>query len=349
MGLKILHSADWHLDTPFTGFCDEKRQWLKREQRKVPGRILELAHAEQVDMVLLSGDLFDGQGSSESVDLMYHTLREFGVPVFVSPGNHDCCIPGSAWLEERWPENVHVFTGALEAVSLPELSCRVYGAGYRSMDCPPLLQNFRAEGEERYCIAVLHGDPVTRSSPCCAITEAQVRASGLDYLALGHIHRAGSFRAGETLCAWPGCPMGRGWDETGEKGVTLATLENTVSTRWVSLGFPQFHDLEVELSGNAEEVLARQLPAAGSEDFYRVTLTGWGEPDLDSLHSRFSHLPNLELRDRTQPPLNLWTDVEEDSLRGTYFRLLKESENPKAQLAAELSRRLLAGMEVQLP
>ena len=39
MGLKILHSADWHLDSPFAGFTEAQRQFLKQEQQKIPGKI----------------------------------------------------------------------------------------------------------------------------------------------------------------------------------------------------------------------------------------------------------------------------------------------------------------------
>ena len=349
MGLKILHTADWHLDTSFASFPELQRQKLRQEQRKIPGRILELAHAEQVDLVLLAGDLFDGPATKQSVDLLRHTLREFGVPVFVAPGNHDFCAPGSPWLEENWPENVHVFTGAMESVVLPELNCRVYGAGYQSMDCPPLLQDFHAEGQERYCICVLHADPMVRQSPCCAITAAQVRESGLDYLALGHIHKTGSFLAGETLCAWPGCPAGRGWDETGEKGVCIVTLEDSVQVRAVPLGFSRFYDLETEVEDDGITALEQMLPATSSEDYYRITLTGFGQPDLDGLTERFRHIPNLQLRDRTQHAVALWTELEEDSLRGTYFRLLRDSGDPRAKLAAEISQKLLSGREVLLP
>ena len=349
MGLKILHTADWHLDSAFSSFPEHQRRKLRQELRKVPGRILELAHAEQVDLVLLAGDIFDGPASREGTDLLRHTLREFGVPVFVAPGNHDFCAPGSPWLEEEWPDNVHVFTGPLESVVISQHNCRVYGAGYQSMDCPPLLQDFHAQGQERYCIGVLHGDPTVHQSPCCPITGAQVRESGLDYLALGHIHKAGSFRSGSTLCAWPGCPMGRGWDETGGKGVFIVTLEDSAQIRSVSLGFPGFHDLEAELDDGGEGTLEQVLPAAPSEDFYRITLTGTGEPDLNALRERFAHIPNLELRNRTQPELPDWEDLQEDSLCGTFFRLLRDSKDPHAQLASEISRKLLSGREVRLP
>ena len=350
MGLKILHSADWHLDSPFGGFSAEQREYLRRLQRRVPGKIADLCRRENCDMVLLAGDLFDGEPSRESVELLREALTECAVPVFIAPGNHDHCGPGSPWLEESWPENVHVFTGGLGSIVIPELDCRVYGAGYRSMDCPALLEGFRAEGREKYCVAVLHGDPANSGSPYCPITAGQVRDSGLDYLALGHIHRAGAFRAGATLCAWPGCPMGRGWDETGEKGVCIVTLEDTAEIRAVSLDTVRFVEAEADISGGTA-ALEKLLPAAGSRDFYRITLTGCADVDIAQLKQQFDAFPNLELRDQTEEPVDLWADAGEDTLRGVYFRRLRDisETEPRAKIAAEISRKLLEGREVRLP
>ena len=354
MGLKILHSADWHLDSPFGGFSERQRAFLKEEQRKIPGKIADLCTRENCDLMLLAGDLFDGIPSRETVQRVKKALESTGVPVLISPGNHDFCGPGSPWLEETWPENVFVFTGRLESVSIAGLDCRIYGAGYRSMDCEPLLKNFRAEGTETYKIAVLHGDAVQTNSSYNPITPAQVRASGLDYLALGHIHKAGAFRADETICAWPGCPMGRGWDETGEKGVCIVTLGETVDVRAVSLDAVEFHELEVDIGQDAVEALEMVLPGGGGTDFYRIDLTGYGEVDLPALKKRFSAFLNLELRDQTEPPMDLWADAGEDTLEGIYFQMLHRAmtEDPDradtVRLAAEISRKILAGKEVIL-
>ena len=301
--------------------------------------------------MLLSGDIFDGAATRESIDLVKKALKDCVVPVFLSPGNHDFCASGSPWLEETWPANVHVFTGALESVAIPELDCRIYGAGYKSMDCPGLLENFHAQGSEKYQIAVLHGDPTVSNSPYCPITTAQVRNSGLDYLALGHIHKAGSFRAGATLCGWPGCPMGRGWDETGEKGLYLVTLEDTAELKPVQMNTVRFFEETLDIGTDAAAALEHLLPGAGSEDFYRISLTGTGDVDVDALQRQFGAYPNLELRDLTEEPVDLWAEAGEDTLRGVYFRLLREiaQEDPNAVLAAEISRKLLEGREVRLP
>lgn len=354
MGLKILHSADWHLDAPFLGFSDDQRVLLKNAQRKLPGKIAELCRRENCDLVLLAGDLFDGKPGRDTVELVKKALADCGVPVLISPGNHDFCDVTSPWQTERWPENVYIFKGGLEAVSVQGLDCRVYGAGFQSMDCESLLNGFWAEGEEHYRLAVFHGDPVQKNSPYNPVTAAQVKQSELHYLALGHIHKAGAFRAGNTLCAWPGCPMGRGWDETGEKGVCIVTLEEEAKILPVGMELLRFHDMKVNVDGGAEAALEAVLPGAGNTDFYRIHLTGDGPVDVASLRRKCAAFPNLELRDETLPPLELWEDADADSLEGVYFGMLKKAmetdpENAhRIRLAAEISRKILHGREVTL-
>ncbi len=349
--MKILHAADLHLDTPFTG----RSPALGRELLKVPGLLVDICRREKCDMMLLAGDLFDGPWTAESMDALRSALAEAGVPVFISPGNHDFCGADSPYLSENWPENVHIFTQpAISSVALESLDCRVYGAGFRSMDCDSLLENFTAQGDEKFHIAVLHGDPTQVNSPYNPITAAQIRESGLHYLALGHIHQTGSLRCGETLCAWPGCPMGRGWDETGIKGVLLVTVEATAQAQFLPLGLPQHHDLEIP-GEDAEKALAALLPAAGNDDHYRITLVGEApKPKLEALRAAFAHFPNLELRDRTTPVVDIWGSADGDSLEGVYFRLLKEAAAQDdtrdiATLAAKISRKILDGQEVVLP
>ena len=354
MGLKILHSADWHLDSPFGGFSEPQRQLLREQQKLLPGKIADLCRRENCDLVLLAGDLFDGQPNQDTVDILKEALARCGAPVLIAPGNHDFCSPNSPWLAETWPENVRIFTGALESVVLEDLSCRVYGAGFRSMDCPPLLEGFHAEGSEAYQIAVLHGDPTQRESPYNPITAAQVKASGLQYLALGHIHKAGAFRAGSTLCVWPGCPMGRGWDETGDKGVCIVTLEEEAKVQTVSLDTVRFFDLEADAGADPVAALESLLPPQGSRDFYRIALTGNADVDIQSIYREFPDFPNLFLLDKTEPPIDLWENTDSDTLEGMYFQLLRRNleEQPENArqilLAAEISRKLLDGREVTL-
>ena len=349
--IKILHSADWHLDSPLQ--MDDS---LREELSKIPEKVISLCKEQNCDILLLSGDLFDGAASFDSVQHLKKLFAQLEIPVFITPGNHDYVGAGSPWLTEAWPENVHIFTNcAIESVALPALDCRVYGAGFTSMDCAALLEGFTAQQEQKYAIGIFHGDPTQVNSPYCPITTAQVQNSNLDYLALGHIHKGGSFQVGKTLCAWPGCPMGRGYDEEGEKGVLMVTIDDTVSTRFVTLDTPRFYDITTDVGTDAKATLDTILPPVGNRDFYRITFTGTSDPlDLDAL--KRADFPNLKLRDKTVMPVDIWSNAGEDSFEGMYFGKLQkaletadEDAARQIRLAAQISRKILEGQEVVLP
>ena len=354
--IKILHSADWHLDAPMSGHSPEQAEFLRRELKKIPGKIVKLAKAENCDLMLLAGDLFDGTASAETVRIVQGTLAEANIPVFIAPGNHDYICPTSPYKADGWPENVHIFKNPkIEEVSLPDLDCKVYGAGYTSMDCPALLKGFQAAGEEAWHLGIFHAEAEVSGSAYCPISREQIRASALSYLALGHIHKGSSLRAGETLCAWPGCPMGRGYDELGAKGVILVTLSEDVKASFLPLDTPRFYDEEVEVGSDPRDAISALLPALHTDDFYRITLTGYSA-GIDLSQLNFPQVPNLSLRDETRPEIDLWSAVGEDSLEGVYFGFLQqasqsdmEKTRSRATLAARISRQILDGQEVKLP
>ena len=348
--MKLLHSADWHLDSPLPGKDPELRDALLA----IPGKVAQIARQEGAQLLLLSGDLFDGPASQESVRALQEALGSLEIPVCIAPGNHDPFTPDSLWNREIWPENVRIFTRQTpESFVFPELGCRVWGAAFLGAEAPSLLENFRAHGPETWQIGLFHGDPTQISSPYNPVTNHQIRSSGLHYLALGHIHKGGKLTFGDTLCAWPGCPMGRGFDETGVKGVLSVTLEpGHGDLRFVPLEGIRFYDETAH-----PKDLGAVLPALGNGNHYRITLVGESEPvDMAALEKEFANFPNLTLRDRTVSPLDLWASAGRDTLEGIYFGLLKDAldsadpeESRRILLAAKLSRKLLEGQEVQLP
>ena len=159
------------------------------------------------------------------------------------------------------------------------------------------------------------------------------------------------------MCAWPGCPMGHGWDETGTKGVLVAELEQEASIRFLPLDVPKFYDLELPVGEDAAAALAELLPGGGSEDFFRVKLTGEGRGlDLEELYRQFSAYPNLKLLDETAKQADLWENAGADTLEGLYFQLLREAMDhadtrtrEELELTARISRQILQGREVELP
>ena len=356
--IKILHTADWHIDAPLRNFTDLQRRELRSSLLELPGRIADLCIREGCDLVLLAGDVFDGPYSREGYEAVYRALERMEVPVFITPGNHDPYRELSPWVREPWSENVYIFRRPeITSFSIRELDCRIYGAAYTGPECPGLLEDFRAQCDERHALLLLHADPTNADSPYCPVTAAQLREAGVDYAALGHIHATGKFEAGAGLCVWPGCPLGRGFDEIGTKGVCIAELDEAVSLRFVPIDGPRFLEYTAAVLGDPAGAIAAVLPPEGSRDHIRVRLTGeTAAGATDGLALRFADWPNLTILDETTVPGDVWDNAEDDTLTGIFFRILRDearNADPETartlELAARIGRKLLEGREVALP
>ena len=341
--LKFLHAADLHLDSPFAGLPPKQAAERRQEQRQMLADLSALCIAQGCALLLLSGDLFDSENAyPETVEALCKALGDCGAQVFIAPGNHDYLAGGSPYFCAPWPKNVRIFTGdRMECVYLPELDCAVWGAGFRSPETGPILPGFRVTDESVWNLGVLHGDAANPHSPYNCVSPADVAASGLDYLALGHIHKAGGpFTAGKTVYAWPGTPMGRGFDETGEKGVLLGTLdESGVKLEFLPIPGRRYEILDVPVGDDALSAVLTALPPDTSEDIYRIRLTGESDPpDLralyESLKARFFA---LTLRDCTVPRADLWAAAGEDTLRGQFLSALRA----KLETAGEAEKAII--------
>ena len=149
--IKFLHAADLHLDSTFAALDPRQAALRRQEQRRLVTELCRLCRENECDLLLLSGDLFDGRRVYlDTLDTLRDELSECGAQVFIAPGNHDPIGPTSPYLTQAWPENVHIFTNAgIEAIVLREPACVVYGAAFTSPSMPPLLRGFRVPEENK--------------------------------------------------------------------------------------------------------------------------------------------------------------------------------------------------------
>lgn len=329
--IRILHAADLHMDSPFEGLSSQQAALRRREQRGLLHCLAELAEESGAQLLLLSGDLLDStEAYAETGAMLVSALGKLNIPVFISPGNHDFYSARSPYARLQLPENVHIFTESrLQSVVLEELGVRVWGAGYTDRVCPPLLEGFVPVKEpELLDILCFHGELATSASPYAPCTEEELAQSGMDYVAMGHIHRfSGLQQAGDTFYAWPGCPEGRGFDETGEKGVILADVaRGRCKLRFVPLDRRRYETLRVDAGEDALASVLAELPENTERDIYRITLCGERDNAVDlaalraGLEGRFFA---LQLRDETRPRREIWDGVDENSLTGLFLRRMR--------------------------
>lgn len=352
--LTFIHAADFHLDSTFGALDQRRAAGRRRESREVAFRLANYVNSQGISLVLLAGDLFDSAAAyRETGEQLAQALGQMEAKVFIAPGNHDWYGPGSPWETVAWPENVHVFRdSALTAAEVPELGLVVHGAAFTGPEQPEsLLAGFAAPADGRRHIGLLHGELDGAEERYDPLRREEIAASGLDYLALGHVHkRTEPLALGRTVCAWPGCPEGRGFDELGEKGFYQGTVsdEGQVSLTFVPFARHRYEILEVDVTGkDPRAAVEAALPPDTAGDLYRILLTGEtaeggaGAAGIrEALAGRFCA---LEVRDRTRMAEDLWRRAEEDSLRGLFLRELlarrETAEDEAARAEIDLAAR----------
>lgn len=61
--LRFIHAADFHLDSAFAALTPRQAAARRRESRELPVRLANYVNQNNIDLVLLAGDLFDSAAS----------------------------------------------------------------------------------------------------------------------------------------------------------------------------------------------------------------------------------------------------------------------------------------------
>ena len=217
---RFVHAADIHLDSPLRSLALRNpglAELIGNATRHAFIRIVDLCLEEQVDALLLAGDLYDGeQTSMKTARFLAEQLRRLdaaGIKVFIIRGNHDAL--SKITKELVLPENVHLFGGRADAVDIPrdrgERSIAIHGLSFTKPQAPEsLLAKYRPPVAGAINIGLMHtsldgSPPHDVYAPC---STAELLASGFRYWALGHIHKR-STAEGPCTVVMPGIPQGR--------------------------------------------------------------------------------------------------------------------------------------------
>lgn len=366
---KIIHTADIHLDSPFSLLDVQKAQMRKNELRETFSSIVRLAESEKADMMIIAGDLFDsGFVTKETTELMVSLFSSVPACRFViAPGNHDYIWSHSPYRKENFPQNVYIFDKEqLSCFSFPEIDVDVYGYAFTSdsYTANPLEKKIQLQ-RSRVNIFVAHADVGGRSK-YAPVPVSDIMKSGFDYIALGHIHAGGRVQtAGNTYYAYSGCPEGRSFDECGVKSVIVAELAKNAMQLSANFRYHRtcrrhYEKLNVDITGvSSQEALvdcvknAVEKEGLGSDVLLRVRLTGQISPETTLYPKKLSAaslgLFYLEIEDSSVPLLNYEELKNDISVKGAFFRellpLLQSENEDERRTAATALRYGLAALD----
>jgi DNA repair exonuclease SbcCD nuclease subunit len=233
-GVKFVHAADLHIDSPLRGldkYEGAPATRLRAATRRALENLVALCIDEQVAFLLLAGDVFDGSWKDFSTGLFFAAqmtrLREASIPVVIVRGNHDAA--SSITKSLRLPDNVRELASKKpDTIELADAGTLVHGQSFaQRATTDDLAARYPDAVRGAFNIGLLHTcldgrEGHERYAPTSLDT---MRAKGYDYWALGHVH-AREVLSKEPWIVFPGNLQGRHAKETGSKGASLVTVED---------------------------------------------------------------------------------------------------------------------------
>lgn len=281
MKLKIAHCADLHLNK------GKKENTFKSKETFLD--ILQKCKNENVDILLVAGDLFDDVINPDfQIKWVIDEFEKFGIKTFISPGNHDPFTTDSPYMKEKWPKNVHIFKDDnFSFFEIPEFNLRVWGTSFKSIYKKKLDFNLSKNFDSNFInICVMHGN-ITNSKIdyYCPINLSDIQNSGMKYIALGHIHKRSNIKKiGDTYYAYSGSILSNGFSDTGSKGFYIIEIsEDDINFEFkrvcdysyekISLDISKFSD-NSDISNFILEKLRLNFKDNFKNNFYEITLLG---------------------------------------------------------------------------
>lgn len=271
--MKFIHAADIHLDSPLTGlsaYADAPTELLRTATRDAFSNLVGEAIDEQVDFMVIAGDLYDGNWKDYNTGVFFARemgrLDAAGIPVFIVYGNHDAENEMTKRL--TLPPNVVAFGSNRPHTHLIEaLGVALHGQSFRqAATTDNLAVGYPAALAGWLNIGVLHtaleGYAAHASYAPCAL--AELAAKGYDYWALGHVHEYVVLDT-DPWVVFPGNLQGRHVRECGARGAVMVTVESgRISTvERLITDVLRWQRLEVDVSA-AEDLAAAVQCVAGA-------------------------------------------------------------------------------------
>ena len=231
--LIVVHSSDLHIDHDYTA------RLHGGDGAAGLACVLHAARAMAADVVILAGDTFDSHRVPQSlIERAAAVMTDAQMPIVVLPGNHDPAVSEGIYYGSALAavNNLHIIGVTHdEAIVFDSLSLEIWGRPHRDYDdmIPFEMPRRRPPRRTRWQIAMAHGhyEPAPDRSvgrrPSWLIGDAEIAATGADYVALGHWNRAIRVGDGVVPAYYSGSPEYAGTINV----VTMSEGQGVIVTR----------------------------------------------------------------------------------------------------------------------
>lgn len=338
--MKVIHTADIHLDSPLAGVADGKLR--RAELLQTVADIAQYALQHGVQAVVVAGDLFDGRATSQTVQSVADIVAHSGAQWFVLKGNHGESAPYQA-LQKLC--NINLFEDQWRTYRVGNVA--ITGRELGNNDALH-WQHLRLDSS-MYNIVALHCDV---ENPAYGLFDGNTLvAQGANYVALGHRHAFWQTRLGKTKICYSGVPEVRGFDENTQSGFVVLDTD-TDSATFVPHQIRTIQNVEVQIAADItswqlSNRLLQATAACNGNNYLNLVLKGSTPVDIDAARIAQTTLKDkffaLRVKDQTTLALDLEQLSKEVSLRGEFVKLALQLQEEEQQLVLKLGLAALAG------
>ena len=336
--MKIIHTADLHLDSRIDSLPSEKSKIRRDEILRTFERLCEYAKENSVKVVIIAGDAFDGARiSKKTAGRFAEAVRAAENTDFLYlSGNHDAEFL-SAW-GEILPENFKVFQTEWTTFNYGNVA--ISGITFDKFNAPFVYDRLKPDCDN-INIVCMHGQVLGYKSEETAETVSipMLKNKNIDYLALGHIHSYSEGKIDERgEYAYCGCLDGRGFDETGVKGFVLLEADGkTITKQFVPFCSRVFAVKEYSTENQESfyslrnEIINDLRSEYSAKSLIKVVLKGEHSAefliDKDDLAARLNeNFFFAKVYDRTSVKVSEQDYASDKSVRGEFVRTVLNSD-----------------------
>lgn len=348
--MKIIHCADLHLGSKIASGLDNISSVRRAEVRVSLSNLVEYAIANEIKIILLSGDVFDSDNPlKKDKDYFYSIVRENkDIDFIYLKGNHDINT-----INDDNLSNLKTFNNSWMSYRFGKVV--ISGIELNKNNITSFYSTLNLHYND-FNIVMLHCD-INKE-----IDLTKLKNKDIDYLALGHIH---SFYKNSLddrgIYAYPGCLIGRGFDEDGEKGFIVIDInDNNFNFKFIPNTIRIIENINVDIS-NLDSIslinnkIRDVLNNKNKNNIYRIILKGDIPYNLEinemDIKANLADYYFICIKDVTKRKIDEKKYLNEVSLRGEFIRtVLNDSainEDDKKEIIA-LGLRMLEGREVEL-
>ena len=229
---RFLHTADWQIGRQYGRFAPEDATVLAEARFDAVERIAALAAREQVDAVLVAGDVFDAQAVSDrTIRRLFNALQAYAGPWIMIPGNHDAALAESVWTRAHRlgavPPGAHLLLEpgvraypeqGFAVLAAPLTQRQTHGDLTAWFDTAPTADGLVRIGLAHGSVQGILAEDIDSPNPIAADRAQRAR---LDYLALGDWH---GFKQIDAHTVYSGTPEAERFRDNGSGRVVQVDI-----------------------------------------------------------------------------------------------------------------------------